>query len=302
MSVRNVADAAPDPNASLNLERNPALTRVATYRRGIGASVDRVWENVLDWEHLPWLHSRTFAAIRCHEAGAWGWRAEVVYPGGLDGSDGPDGPSDDRRSQIELLTDREAGHYVTRVLTGPGADGEIWTTLSPGGKHETGIVVEFWMKLQSGADTDALGKAYLRLYEMLWDEDETMMQHRQAELDLAKDPDSISGRADAIELGTLSEIRSRLPLVLDAFGARMRIVDIDGDWILHAATCPHSRGPLDEGEIVDGEVTCPWHGYRFDLKTGRSCDGRGLRLHCPARLAVDADTDRVTLLRAGADG
>ena len=34
----------------------PGLTSVATYRRRIGASLERVWENVHDWEHLPWLH------------------------------------------------------------------------------------------------------------------------------------------------------------------------------------------------------------------------------------------------------
>jgi nitrite reductase/ring-hydroxylating ferredoxin subunit len=32
-------------------------------------------------------------------------------------------------------------------------------------------------------------------------------------------------------------------------------------------------GPLDQGRIANGEVTCPWHRYRFDLATGQ---GRGL--------------------------
>ena len=32
-------------------------------------------------------------------------------------------------------------------------------------------------------------------------------------------------------------------------------------------------GPLDLGQIQNGEVTCPWHQYRFDLNTGR---GRGV--------------------------
>lgn len=34
--------------------------------------------------------------------------------------------------------------------------------------------------------------------------------------------------------------------------------------------CPHWGGPLGEGAVnVDRmEVTCPWHGFRFDLRTG----------------------------------
>ena len=58
-----------------HLIRNSDLTVVATYRRAIGASLERVWENVLDWEHLPWLHSGSFADIKCLDAGDWGWRA-----------------------------------------------------------------------------------------------------------------------------------------------------------------------------------------------------------------------------------
>jgi len=35
-------------------------------------------------------------------------------------------------------------------------------------------------------------------------------------------------------------------------------------------TCPHMGGPLGEGECAGGVVTCPWHGWAFDVKTG-SC-------------------------------
>lgn len=38
-----------------------------------------------------------------------------------------------------------------------------------------------------------------------------------------------------------------------------------------SATCPHAGGPLDEGSLERGIVTCPWHGSRF-----RMCDGRVL--------------------------
>jgi nitrite reductase/ring-hydroxylating ferredoxin subunit/uncharacterized membrane protein len=40
-----------------------------------------------------------------------------------------------------------------------------------------------------------------------------------------------------------------------------------------SAACSHAGGPLDEGEL-DGEVvTCPWHGSRFSMRTGRALTG-----------------------------
>jgi nitrite reductase/ring-hydroxylating ferredoxin subunit len=32
--------------------------------------------------------------------------------------------------------------------------------------------------------------------------------------------------------------------------------------------CLHQAGPLCDGEIDDGAVTCPWHGWSYDLRTG----------------------------------
>ena len=32
--------------------------------------------------------------------------------------------------------------------------------------------------------------------------------------------------------------------------------------------CAHQNGPIGEGRIIDGLVTCPWHGYQYRLKDG----------------------------------
>jgi nitrite reductase/ring-hydroxylating ferredoxin subunit/DMSO/TMAO reductase YedYZ heme-binding membrane subunit len=34
--------------------------------------------------------------------------------------------------------------------------------------------------------------------------------------------------------------------------------------------CAHQNGPIGEGRIIDGCVTCPWHGYQYRLKDGRA--------------------------------
>jgi nitrite reductase/ring-hydroxylating ferredoxin subunit len=265
----------------VNLNRNSDLVTVATYRRAIGASLERVWENVLDWEHLPWLHSSAFSAIECGEAGGWGWRADVVYPGGS------------QRSKIELITDRAANRYVTRVLDGPGAGGEVWTALSEQDPHTTDIVVEFCLEVPEGVEPEAVGAGYLALYRVLWDEDEEMMQTRQSELDRigARELRKSVKR----ELGKLDDLRASLPLDLELPGGRFRILEADGGLRIHSLVCPHSLGPLEPCEDDPCQLQCPWHGYRFDLRSGSSCDGRGLRLFPAPELTVDPETHDVRL-------
>ena len=39
----------------------------------------------------------------------------------------------------------------------------------------------------------------------------------------------------------------------------------------HATVCPHTLGPLNDAKVESsGIVECPWHGYRFDIRT-RAC-------------------------------
>ncbi len=64
----------------------------------------------------------------------------------------------------------------------------------------------------------------------------------------------------------------------------MRRVTLDGTAVLLARaqsgrlcaianTCSHLGGPLDEGSREGDVVTCPWHGSRFDLRSGRVLEG-----------------------------
>jgi nitrite reductase/ring-hydroxylating ferredoxin subunit/DMSO/TMAO reductase YedYZ heme-binding membrane subunit len=43
-----------------------------------------------------------------------------------------------------------------------------------------------------------------------------------------------------------------------------------GEFHAVANTCVHQGGPLGEGAIIDGCITCPWHGYQYLPQTGAS--------------------------------
>ena len=250
-----------------------ALTQVATYRRRVAASSERVWENVLDWEHLPFLHRTSFRSIALRDAGPWGWRARIgLHP--------------DAEILLELCIDADRPRYVSRTLEGGGARSEIWTTVTAVDPHATDIQVEFWLPGIAPERGTAIGAFYTQLYRQLWDEDESMMVRRAQQLARAKAPEQTRTR---VALGPAREVHAKLPLCVEWNGQPFRIVAVDGELLVHASTCPHRLGPLDEGRIESGAVTCPWHGWRFDVRSGRSLDGHRARLAAPPQLEADAD-------------
>jgi nitrite reductase/ring-hydroxylating ferredoxin subunit len=258
---------------------SPQRTRVAVYARRVGASLERVWENVLDWEHLPWLHAGSFRQIERRDAGPWGWRARAVLE--------PRGGE----IELELLTEPAAGRYVTRTLAGEGAGSEIWTTLRRVGPAATDVTVAFDVAGVSPDRAEQVGAGYVRLYARLWDEDEAMMQRREREL--------AKGRAHRapdppLDLGPLAELAPRLPLIVRWSGRPWRVVDQAGELLAHATVCPHRLGPLGGSPLTDGQVRCPWHGYRFDVRTGGCLEVPGLRLPEAPQVVVAADGE-VTL-------
>jgi 3-phenylpropionate/trans-cinnamate dioxygenase ferredoxin subunit len=58
------------------------------------------------------------------------------------------------------------------------------------------------------------------------------------------------------------------PLCVQVEGRPIALFDLAGNCYAIDDTCTHAGGPLSEGEVEDGAVVCPWHGARFDLRSG----------------------------------
>lgn len=46
------------------------------------------------------------------------------------------------------------------------------------------------------------------------------------------------------------------------------VCNVDGTFYAFQDTCSHQELPLADGELCGKEVTCPWHGAKFDVTTG----------------------------------
>lgn len=233
-------------------EFNPnglALTCVATYEREIGAPLERVWENVLDWEHLPFLHSTSFGFVELDEAGDWGWRTWS---------------SEGHADHIELVI-ADHSRYVARSYLAGNQVSEIWTTLTAADSR-TGIRVDFHLANVKAENETPLGEAMLALYTRLWDEDEAMMMERHLRLHEQRDA------VDSVDLGSVAELTARVAqgetLTFQLQRREFQLRLSNDQLIVHHTICPHLLGPLKDSDISGGELTCPWHGYRFDLDSG----------------------------------
>ena len=56
------------------------------------------------------------------------------------------------------------------------------------------------------------------------------------------------------------------------------LFSIDGQIAAVDGLCPHQGGPLADGEVSGSCVTCPWHGWQFDVRTGASPVSKKIKL------------------------
>ncbi len=81
---------------------------------------------------------------------------------------------------------------------------------------------------------------------------------------------SMSSRTDFVDACAVESIPEKCARVVSIRGERVAIFKYDGKVSAISNVCRHQNGPLGEGKIIDGCVTCPWHGYQYLPETGAS--------------------------------
>ncbi len=75
-----------------------------------------------------------------------------------------------------------------------------------------------------------------------------------------------------IEAGDVQEFPAESKSCVEVSGFSLVICHVKG--ALHAAAniCPHAGLPLGDGDMTGTLLTCPYHGYTYDMTTGRNFD------------------------------
>lgn len=70
-----------------------------------------------------------------------------------------------------------------------------------------------------------------------------------------------AARKDEIPAGTIREFQVE--------GKTIALANVGGEFHAIDNTCLHRGGPLGEGQLNGKVVTCPWHGWQYDVTTGK---------------------------------
>jgi len=81
-----------------------------------------------------------------------------------------------------------------------------------------------------------------------------------------------TARAEDVPAGAIREFQIE--------GTTVAIANVDGKLFAINNVCLHRGGPLAEGPLTGKIVTCPWHGWGYDVTTGKNALNPAVGVQC----------------------
>ena len=73
-----------------------------------------------------------------------------------------------------------------------------------------------------------------------------------------------------VRVASVADVEPGTGKVVEAGGRAVALFNVDGTFYAIDNTCLHRGGPVGEGDLDGVVVTCPWHGFQYDVTTGRN--------------------------------
>ena len=74
--------------------------------------------------------------------------------------------------------------------------------------------------------------------------------------------------ANFVKVAAIGDVPPGTGKCVDVNGKQIALFNVGGAFHAIDNTCLHRGGPLGEGELEGSIVTCPWHGWQYDVTTG----------------------------------
>ena len=76
--------------------------------------------------------------------------------------------------------------------------------------------------------------------------------------------------SELVKIADVNDVKPGEGKVVTVGDRELALYNVDGKFHCTDNICPHRGGPLGEGVVEGTVVTCPWHGWKFDVCTGVS--------------------------------
>jgi nitrite reductase/ring-hydroxylating ferredoxin subunit len=101
--------------------------------------------------------------------------------------------------------------------------------------------------------------------------------------------------SEIIKVATTAELLPGQMRCVIVEGLPIALANVGGTIFAFSDTCRHEGGPLSNGALIGHTVTCPWHGWTYDIRSGKSTVPP-LGLHIPTYpVHIDGDSIAVEI-------
>ena len=88
-----------------------------------------------------------------------------------------------------------------------------------------------------------------------------------------------------VRVAAVGEIAAGDVRVVEANGRSIAVFNVDGQYYAVDNVCPHRGGPLADGDLEGTVIACPWHAWRWDVRSGANVNNPAVTLACfPVRV------------------
>lgn len=174
------------------------------------------------------------------------FRAASLIHADRDGWDAEVELVDGTPMRMKVTIDPDRRGYTNATYSAGAENGRAVVRLEETDAETCRINLRFFIPEGTGFPVEAAGAFYRDLFTRILDEDEPKMVHRAA----------------AMKAGPAGRKSRRTAQLAD--GSVVAVPDL----------CPHQGLPLDCEPDASGLMTCLWHGYQFDARTGACVKGK----------------------------
>lgn len=76
--------------------------------------------------------------------------------------------------------------------------------------------------------------------------------------------------AEFVKVASTQDVSEGEGIIVEVNGTEVALFNVGGEFYALNNICRHAGGPLGDGFLEGEIVTCPWHGWTYNVKTGIS--------------------------------